>query len=75
MPKYCQDTLSDMIIRLQRIQKNDKMTKKDADELLLGAHFLNWMYLKHTGEYTTVQEVKGALKVRVQDALTILETF
>lgn len=74
---YQSALLEDLIERLQRVQKNDKMTKEDADNLLFGAIALNARFIQATVEAEndrlTPQEARVILLDRVSDALTAME--
>jgi len=74
--KYASSNLKRLIKILTHIQMNDKMAKRDADNILVGAIVLNYKYLQSTLKkkrgIKSHQKIKLLLLKRITDIFKIM---
>lgn len=72
--RYSSPVLSELIDRLQRIQKSDSMTKEDADELLMGAVVMNMAFWRASGDSENIQDLMNMSRYRFDHVLELLSS-
>lgn len=75
---YQGEALNGLIQLLRRVQRDDSMSKDDADNLLAGALMLNYSFVKHSeeeeGNTLSTGQIKDILVERVEGILESLDS-